>query len=70
LNQFITPIRGGKPPLDKGQKADIKQKAPVEMGLSICKSIIESHNGRIRVTAGAPRRSIFQFELPTSGATN
>jgi hypothetical protein len=28
LNQFITPIRGGKPPLDKGQKADIKQKGP------------------------------------------
>jgi signal transduction histidine kinase len=35
------------------------------MGLSICKSIIESHNGRIWVTAGAPRGSIFQFELPT-----
>jgi C4-dicarboxylate-specific signal transduction histidine kinase len=33
------------------------------MGLSICKSIIESHNGRIWVTAGAPRGSIFQFEL-------
>src|SRR6516164_883372 len=35
------------------------------MGLSICKSIIESHNGRIWVTAAAPRGSIFQFELPT-----
>ena len=34
------------------------------MGLSICKSIIESHNGRIWVTAGAPRGSIFHFELP------
>jgi signal transduction histidine kinase len=37
------------------------------MGLSICKSIIESHNGRIWVTAGTPRGSIFQFELPISG---
>ena len=37
------------------------------MGLSICKSIIESHNGRIWVTAGAPSGSIFQFELPTGG---
>jgi signal transduction histidine kinase len=37
------------------------------MGLSICKSIIESHNGRIWVTAGTPRGSIFQFELPTDG---
>ncbi len=34
------------------------------MGLSICKSIIESHDGRIWVSAGAPRGSIFHFELP------
>jgi len=37
------------------------------MGLSICKSIIESHNGRIWVTAATPRGSIFQFELPPDG---
>jgi signal transduction histidine kinase len=40
------------------------------MGLSICKSIIESHNGQIWVTAGAPRGSIFQFELPTRGTSH
>jgi len=34
------------------------------MGLSICRSIIESHGGRIRASAGASRGSIFQFELP------
>jgi signal transduction histidine kinase len=34
------------------------------MGLSICKSIIESHGGKIWVSAGVPRGSIFQFELP------
>jgi signal transduction histidine kinase len=34
------------------------------MGLSICKSIIESHNGRIWVSANAPRGSISHFELP------
>jgi signal transduction histidine kinase len=36
------------------------------MGLSICKSIIESHRGRIWVSAAAPRGSIFQFELPVN----
>jgi signal transduction histidine kinase len=36
------------------------------MGLSICRSIIEGHGGRIWVLAGASRGSIFQFELPTS----
>ena len=35
------------------------------MGLSICQSIIENHNGRIWVTPGVDRGSIFQFELPT-----
>jgi C4-dicarboxylate-specific signal transduction histidine kinase len=41
--------------------------AGMGMGLSISKSIIESHKGRIWVTASAPRGSIFQFELPTHG---
>ena len=35
------------------------------MGLSICNSIIESHHGRIWVSAGVPRGSIFHFELPS-----
>ncbi len=35
------------------------------MGLSICRSIIESHYGRIWVEAAAPHGAIFQFELPT-----
>jgi C4-dicarboxylate-specific signal transduction histidine kinase len=36
----------------------------IGMGLSICQSIIEGHGGRIWVSAGASRGSIFQFELP------
>ena len=35
------------------------------MGLSICQSIIENHDGRIWVSPGANGGSIFQFELPT-----
>jgi signal transduction histidine kinase len=35
------------------------------MGLSICRSIIENHGGRIWVSPGASRGSIFHFELPT-----
>jgi len=34
------------------------------MGLSICRSIIEGHDGRIWVSAGAVRGTTFQFSLP------
>ena len=39
--------------------------AGMGMGLSICRSIIENHGGRIWVSPGVNRGSIFQFELPT-----
>jgi signal transduction histidine kinase len=35
------------------------------IGLSICHSIIEKHNGRIWATRGINKGSVFQFELPT-----
>lgn len=38
------------------------------MGLSICRSIIESHGGRIWVSPGTSRGAIFHFELPTTVA--
>jgi signal transduction histidine kinase/ABC-type uncharacterized transport system substrate-binding protein len=34
------------------------------MGLSICKSIVESHGGRIRASAATQAGTIFEFELP------
>jgi PAS domain S-box-containing protein len=34
------------------------------MGLSICRSIIEAHGGRLRATAAQPQGAIFQFTLP------
>jgi signal transduction histidine kinase len=38
--------------------------AGMGMGLSICRSIIENHGGRIWVSSGVNGGSIFQFELP------
>src|SRR5262245_60139607 len=38
------------------------------MGLVICRSIIENHDGRIWVSPGVNGGSIFQFELPTTSA--
>jgi C4-dicarboxylate-specific signal transduction histidine kinase len=38
----------------------------IGMGLSICRSIVESHNGRLWALPGTPRGSIFHVVLPGS----
>ena len=37
------------------------------MGLAICRSIIQSHGGRLWATENEPRGAIFQFTLPADG---
>ena len=36
------------------------------MGLSICRSIIDAHGGKLWVEANEPRGAAFQFTLPTA----
>jgi len=38
----------------------------VGMGLSICRSIIDAHGGRLWAEANEPRGAVFQFSLPGS----
>ena len=38
------------------------------MGLAICRSIVESHGGRLSASPGRPHGSIFQVLLPTASS--
>jgi signal transduction histidine kinase len=40
------------------------------MGLSICRAIIEAHDGRLWVTPNAPRGAVFQFTLPSNASAD
>lgn len=40
------------------------------IGLSICRSTIEAHNGHIWVAPNKPQGAVFQFVLPAGGATS
>jgi signal transduction histidine kinase len=40
------------------------------MGLSICRSIIEAHDGRLWVAPNKPEGAVFQFILRADGASS
>ena len=42
----------------------------IGMGLSICRSIIDAHGGRLWAEANQPRGAVFQFTLPAAQKTH
>src|SRR5262249_19567214 len=40
------------------------------MGLAICRSIVETHDGRLSVSPGTPHGSVFQVRLPNAASAD
>ena len=37
------------------------------IGLSVCRTIVEAHGGKLWATAADPHGAVFQFKLPVTG---
>ena len=67
----LVAVRDSGPGIDSTQLERVFQafyttkSSGVGMGLSICRSIIEAHGGRLWAEANEPRGAVFQFTLPT-----
>jgi signal transduction histidine kinase len=66
----IVSVRDSGPGLEAGTFERIfepfytSKKTGLGMGLSVCRSIIEAHGGKLWATANTPRGAVFQFTLP------
>jgi signal transduction histidine kinase len=69
LNGVLVSLRDSGPGLDPASLEHIfnafytTKSGGMGMGLSICRSIVEAHGGRIWAGANEPRGAIFQFTL-------
>jgi C4-dicarboxylate-specific signal transduction histidine kinase len=66
---IIVAVRDSGPGLDRVFDAFYTTKSSgVGMGLSICRSIIAAHGGRLWAEANKPKGAVFRFTLPTDNS--
>jgi signal transduction histidine kinase len=67
---LLVTVRDSGPGIDPEHRERVFQafyttkSSGVGMGLSICRSIIDAHGGRLWAEANEPRGAVFQFTLP------
>ena len=75
-NGVLAEIRDSGPGIDSGNLERIfeafytTKSSGLGMGLSICRSIIKSHGGRLWASANEPRGAVFRFTLPSAGESS
>src|SRR5205823_10346666 len=74
-NSIVVAVRDSGPGIDPEHLERVfeafytTKSSGVGMGLSICRSIIEAHQGRLWASAKVPRGAVFQFTVPASPDT-
>ena len=69
-NGVVVAVRDSGPGIDPERRWRVfdafytTKSGGVGMGLSICRSIIDAHGGRLWAEANEPRGAVFQFTLP------
>lgn len=72
VNSALVAVRDSGPGIDPENVERIfeafytTKASGVGMGLSICRSIIDAHGGRLWAAANEPRGAVFQFTLPSA----
>jgi len=72
-NMILVTVQDSGPGLDRENPNRVFQAfyttkpTGLGMGLSICRSIIEAHSGRLWASANVPRGAVFHFTLPGPG---
>jgi len=75
LNGALVAVRDSGPGLERASLEHLfdafytTKSSGMGMGLSICRSIIEAHGGRIWAEANVPQGATFQFSLPCQAAS-
>jgi PAS domain S-box-containing protein len=74
-NGTLVAVRDSGPGIDPKNHEQIFEafystKSGMGMGLSICRSIIAAHGGRLWATAAEPKGALFQFTLPQRKVVN
>ncbi len=71
-NGVLVAVRDSGPGIDPGHVERVfeafytTKSSGAGMGLSICRSIIDAHGGRLWAEANEPRGAVFQFTLPSA----
>ena len=74
LDEILVAVRDSGPGIDPERLESVfdsfytTKPSGMGLGLSICRSIVDAHGGRLWAGANEPRGAVFQFTLPAASS--